>query len=386
MSMKQITFKQVKATNDVFTRLNNLRRWTDFSTQQKYNELSKQSLNCIIAYMLASCAEHQGKNICYDHFPRIALGRAYAKAYVYFDTPEHKIDEICKLSGISKKKFDIVSTEIIAEKTDSDFAEFLSSEIGEYETQIYKAATKIATYIELLEQQKTISDFSKFQEIERNLKSYMEIPGVSEFSDTESSISKLLQSLSKLRNQTRWATFSHNVECSVLGHLFDTAVFAYLIALEESNFDEKYATKMFFMGIFHDVAEVWTKDIPSPIKNRIAGFRTATEKYELQKLEKHMYSKVPDYLQTALKSVMMEDEANWIYKKRLKAADYLSADSECYRNLLSGSRDTYFCDAIIERNVEGGPTNYVKMYSYFKKYAEKIKRSLEPDLEEENQE
>lgn len=382
--MKQITFKQLKATNEVFTKLNALRRWADSTSQQKYNELSKQALNCIIAYMLAHCAEHAGKNICYDNFPRIALGRAFAKAYVYFDTPEHKIDEICRLSGISKKAFDLEATKIIAEKTDEEFADFLAKGIGEYEVRIYKAATKIATYIELLEQQKPVTDFSKFQEIERALDLYMDIPGVSEFSDTDSPVFKLWQELSKLRNQTRWATCCYNIECSVLGHLFDTAMFAYLLALEESNFDEEYATRMFFMGIFHDVPETWTRDIPSTIKNRIPGFRKATEKYELQQVDKHMYSRVPSYMKYALRAVTMEDAENEVHKNRLKDADYLSADSECSRILYAGSRDIYFCDAIIERKIEGRTENYVKMHNYFKRYAEKIKKLVAPEEEEEN--
>ena len=142
---------------------------------------------------------------------------------------------------------------------------------------------------------------------------------------------------------------------------------------------------MFFMGIFHDVAETWTRDIPSTIKNRIVGFRKATEKYELQKLEKHMYSKVPAYLKEALKSVMMEDAANEVYKKKLKDADYLSADSECFRNLLSGSRDRYFCDAISYRKFEDCSENYEKMHNYFKNYAEKIRKKVSPEDEEESE-
>lgn len=371
--MTQITLTQLQATNDVFTRLNNLRRWTDFATQQKYNELSKQAFNSMIAYVLAKTAEEAGKTIHYEYFPRIALGRAFAKAYVYFDTPEHKISEICKLSGISKKKFDKVATEIIAEKTDKEFAEFLSKGIGEYEHQIYKAATKIATYIELLEQNTTWAEMSKFQEIERALDEFKNIPGVRAYSDTDSPIFKLLQKLSKLRNQNRWATCCYNVECSVLGHLFDTAIFAYLIALDESGFDETYATKMFFMGIFHDIAETWTKDIPSPIKDRIEGFRKATEQYEDAVLQENIYSVVTGYLADALKEVMMEDESNAMYKKKMKEADYLSADSECYRNLLGGSRDTYFCNVITKRKLnEDASENYVAMHEYFVAYVQKV--------------
>lgn len=363
-----ITLQNVVATNEVFSKLNNLRRWTDFTTQSKYNELAKQAFNCLIAYLLAKCAEENGKTVCFSHFPRIAIGRAFAKVYVYFDTPEHKIQEMCDMSGISKKDFDDVSVEIITEKTNSDFADFIAKGIGEYEVRIYKAATKIATYVELLEHQATVQNMEKVGEVYASLQEYMDIPGVKEFADTKSEFWKILRKLSDLRNQNRWATSSYNVECSVLGHLFDTGVFAYLFALAENDFDEEHATRMFFMGIFHDVAETWTKDIPSPIKNRIPGFRAATEAYELKVMEQNVYTKVPHYLEKAIKEVMMEDEANASFKKKLKEADYLSADSECHRNLLSGTRDSYFAEAIIRPIAEDTSPLYKATHEYFEKY------------------
>ncbi|MBO5397377.1 MAG: HD domain-containing protein [Clostridia bacterium] len=369
---KKITFNDVKGCVDVFTRLNCLRRWTDFATQQKYNELSKQALNTMIAFFIANTEEHAGKSICYEQFPKIAINRAFTKVYVYYDTPEHKLNEICEISGISKKEFQRVTVSIIAEKTDENFAEFISHGIGEYESRIYQAATKIATYIELLEQKNCSNEFVKFQEIERSLEAYRDIPAVREFTNTESAFFKLFQKLSKLRNQNRWATCCYNIECSVLGHLFDTAVFAYLMALDERDFDEEYATRMFFMGIFHDVAEVWTKDIPSPIKDKIPGFRKATEQYEEEMLKKYLYSVVPEYLADALKAVMFEDESNAAYKKKVKEADYLSADCECYRNLVAGTRDTYFVGAISRTLNDDATDLYVEVHKYFEDYAKKL--------------
>ena len=49
------------------------------------------------------------------------------------------------------------------------------------------------------------------------------------------------------------------------------------------------------MGILHDVAETWTTDIPSPIKDRILGFRKATEEYEIKMLEQELYNIVPSF-------------------------------------------------------------------------------------------
>ncbi|MBE5820600.1 MAG: HD domain-containing protein [Clostridiales bacterium] len=378
MNMKNITLENVIATNEVFTKLNNLRRWADFTSQQKYNELSKQALNCIIAYVLTCASENAGKKVAYEAFPKIALSRAFAKVYLYYDTPEHKIDEICKLGSVSRKRFDEEIAQIIFEKTNHEFSDFILNGIGEYEKKIYRAATKISTYIEFLEQNKNFmfmdfKDYARVQEIERDLDKYRSLPGVKEFSDTDSPVFRLLQKISTLRNQNRWATSCYNVECSVLGHLFDTAIFAYLFALDDSKFDEQYASKMFFIGIFHDIAETWTRDIPSPVKDRIEGFRKATEEYERKMLEENVYAVIPKYLEKSLREVMLEDEINAAYKKRIKEADYISAESECYRNLLSGSRDPYFAEVIERRKFDHNVTDLCDcVHGHFVEFAKKV--------------
>ena len=154
--------------------------------------------------------------------------------------------------------------------------------------------------------------------------------------------------ISRLRNANRWAAFPYIVDCNVLGHLFDTAVFAYFIGLEKFNYDEKLAAKMYFMGIFHDIAEAWTTDIPSDIKDRIPGFREATEYFEDWMLETYLYKVIPDFLELKIKDVMFEDRANLPYKKLMKGADYLSADSECWRQYVAGSRESYFLTSAVQ--------------------------------------
>ena len=186
--------------------------------------------------------------------------------------------------------------------------------------------------------------------------------------DSENEVFKLLQQISRLRNQVRWATNYYGIECSVLGHLFDTAVFAYLMAYDETGGDETFATKMFFMGIWHDVAEAWTKDIPSPIKNRIDGDRKATEKFELIKLNERVYSVLPDYLTKAIKEVMLEEEVNTKCKDKVKAADYLSAASECWRQIISGTHDSYFSKAILGEIKHLSPAGE-ELHEAFKKVA-----------------
>lgn len=373
----RLTFKTVAATNEVFKRLCCLRRWTHFVTEDKYNELAKQSLNCITAFFLATCAEHEGKTIIWERFPKIAIYRAFQKTYVYFDTPEFILRDICRVGGIEEDIFDQTTRQIIAEQTDEAFANYICEGIGTYEARIYKAATKIATYIELLENQRKMNgDYNKkYREIIKVLEEFEDIPMVRELSsDLEHPMFKVLQHLSNLRNQNRWAVNVYNMECSVLGHLFDTAVFAYYMSLEQNMENEKLATRMFFMGIFHDVAESWTKDIPSPIKDRVKGFRKATEEYENMMIEEHMYNVLPYYVTDSLRNVMFEEEENQEFHALIKGADYLSADSECWRQYKAGSRDEYFRNATLKRRerIKMGKETLTpacaELYEYFVEY------------------
>ena len=343
-----MTVKNLKAINEVFKRLNNLRRWTNFISKGKYDEISKQALNCAVCFVLAIEAESNGMEIQWERFPKIALWRAFQKAYVNYDTPEHVLKEICDLGNIQfDKAFGEVTTVTISELTDEEFTSWLKVGCGTTEEMIYQAATKITTFLELKELQRQMNgEYStKYEEIVKSMGKYEDIPGFSIVSDTENGYFKVFRSISKLRNQNRWAAYSYLVDCSVLGHLFDTAVLAYLMALEKGE-GENVATKCFFMGIFHDVPEAFTCDIPSPIKDKISGFRQLTEKYELQMMEKHVYPFVSETVEKALNGVMFESSENCKLKKLMKGADYMSAVSEIWRQLKAGTIDNWFFEAL----------------------------------------
>lgn len=328
-----MNIKILKAMNEVFKRLNNLRRWTAVLTESRYDEISKQALNCIICFFLATEAEARGVPVRWERFPKIAIFRAFQKAYVFYDTPEHICKEICEINNIAfEQEFLRVTLEIIEEYTDEGFSTSLKEGCGTSEEVIYKAATKIATLLELRENEEKFNGeyLKELENIIKSMAKYENIPGFIELSDSDSSFFKAFKKVSKLRNQNRWAAYSYRVACSVLGHLFDTAIFAYLMAIEKGE-SEEVATKYFFIGVFHDLPEAFTRDIPSPIKDRIPGFRRATEKYELFCMDEYFYPLLSDISKKAVRGIMLEDEENEKYKKLIKGADYLSATSEIWR-------------------------------------------------------
>lgn len=330
------------ALNELNQCNNNLRRWTSFITKGSHDEISKQSLNCVVCFMLASEIEKKGETINWNLFPKIAIYRAFQKAYVNYDVPEHILKEICSIGGLNFDEiFAKVTNETIKKIAGEELTDFLKSGYGTREEMIYKAATKIATLLELKEIKNNVNgDYeAKYEEIISSMVKYtIRIPELEDFKEQNGKYWKVFRDISKLRYQNRWASYSYQVECSVLGHLFETAEFAYFMALE-LGYEEEIATKCFFMGIFHDVPETYTKDIPSPIKDTIPKFRELTEKYELMMMEKNMYPLLSENLSQKLKEMMFEAPENEKFKALIKGADYMSAISEIWRQLKAGTRD-----------------------------------------------
>lgn len=337
---------------EVFRRLNNLHRWTSLISEGKYNELAKQALNCLVSFILATEYEtRENVRLDWNAFPKIALFRAYQKVFVNYDIPENILHEICRMGEIPEGSFVQVTKEIIEEKTSSDFADWLFQGCGTTEEKIYRAATKIATHIELRDiRQKINGDYDdKYDELVRSSEKYEKIPGFLELK--EGLAFDVLRNVSHLRNQNRWAAYSYQSDCSVLGHLFDTAVFAYLMSFEK-GYKEEIATKNFFMGIFHDVPEAFTMDIPSPIKDKIPGFRQLTEAYELRVMEEKFYPSFSEPVQKALRDIMFENEENSDMKCLMKGADYMSAVSEIWRQAAAGSKDPELMEALLNHGIK----------------------------------
>lgn len=353
--MLQLNYKQIRATNEMLKRLIRLKRWTDIVSDDSFNEMAKQALNSLICYILACFAEAAGELIDWTRFPKYALYRSFEKTYVVFNTPKSKYLEIFQMGNISPAEFEKATKRKIAEIVDPEFSEYLFEAVGTTEARIYKASTCIATYIELLQLQPRCEGTKftkKLTDVTNEMAKYRDIPGFNDLSNPDGNLFKLLQFLSDsyLRHHTRWCELGYQIPCTILGHLYSTAVWAYIMSLEEHPEDEELATKRYFMGIFHDVAEAWTTDLPSPIKDYIEGLRKACELFEDKVLEDNIYSKVPKFLADKIHEVMFEEPQNVEQHKALiKGADYFSADTECWLQYQLGSRDPYFCGAILRR-------------------------------------
>ena len=331
MNMK-FTKKIFWAFAKVALTLNVLRRWTGAMTDPRYDEISKQEFNCMFAYLLSLEVEHRGEVVNFVRLIKCAIYRAYQKAFLFYDTPEHIYREICKCGNIPYEKVMRETThKIIAREAGEDFACWVEECVGSFEQSIYAAATKLVTFFEVKENQLEFNgDYADtLLATHKALEGFDWISGFKEMYTSKDYLA-VFKETSKLRNQNRWASYAYRIEAAVSGHHYDTAVFSFFNAY--NMYGEEEAVRQFFIGIFHDIPEAYTRDIPSPVKDMICGFRKASEEYERQQMEKHFYPLLPEHITPKVRAVALEELPEEI-KKLGKVGDYLSAASEIHRQI-----------------------------------------------------
>lgn len=349
-----VTEKVVEAIWELLTKLMSILRWSAYIADYRFNELNKQALNAIIAYFLAIEAKEAGHEIDITRFPKIVINRVFEKMFLC-DIREDFVENILKDGNIKHERFDEIIEKEIIQLMGEDFARFIQIGRDWEETKIFQGATKIATKMEIEQIRGSIykREFLRVQsEIGDTLNRYNNFPGFARISLEYSEEMNIFRQISALRNRIRWQKWLGAIPCSVLGHNFEVAIFSYLMALKKYG-DEEIATKCFFIGVFHDVPETFTGDMPSPVKDAIPGLRQATEYFELKMMEEHIYSKLPEHLSEAIHMVMMEEYEQEEYKPLIKQADHLSADFECMRQIIAGSREKYFVE-VLRRDLEEG--------------------------------
>lgn len=121
-----------------------------------------------------------------------------------------------------------------------------------------------------------------------------------------------LDLVGQLRFQRRWAQTPRIPETSVLGHMLIVAMLAYFCSLQLKACDKRIYNN-FFAGLFHDLPEVLTRDIISPVKNSVPGLDDIIKEIENRQVEERILPLLPRAWHGEIK-YFIEDE----FKSKVK--------------------------------------------------------------------
>ena len=114
------------------------------------------------------------------------------------------------------------------------------------------------------------------------------IQGHAFFSDSPTALGRFAKLCGQLRFQIRWADTPRVPETSVLGHMFLVAGYAYFFSLSLGACPARRINN-FFAGLFHDLPELLTRDIITPVKRSVNQLPSLLRAYELQELERSVF-------------------------------------------------------------------------------------------------
>ena len=107
----------------------------------------------------------------------------------------------------------------------------------------------------------------------------------------------------QLRFQSRWAHLHRIPKTSVLGHSLYVAILSYLFSLEIKACPRRCVNN-YITGLFHDLPEVLTRDIISPVKRSVEGLSELIKGYEKERMDQEVYVLLPEKWHAEFENVL----------------------------------------------------------------------------------
>ncbi len=380
-----------------------MQRWNDKIRPVELIELDKQAHKMIVAYFLARVEEEGGAAVrwtkiieagTFDLLQRIVITDLKPQIFykIKADTKKYRLlnewvyEELRPLVSPLGKAF--------CRRYQDHFVE--SEDV--LERRILNAAHYYATRWEFQIIERTnpggyeIDDIRK--DLDGKIAGFDDLKGMALLS-AERRYRNFIDLCGQLRFQYRWAHLHRIPRTSVLGHSLYVALLSYLFSLEIKACSRRCVNN-YLTGLFHDLPEVLTRDIISPVKRSVEGLSELIKGYEKELLDKEVYGLLPegwhaDFEMFAehefenfatvdgklrrvpaaeLHEKYNEDACNPKDGELVKRADHLAAFVEAYAGLRNGStsQDLQYAKVKIrsqEQHAQYAGLNFGEIYSDF---------------------
>lgn len=315
----------------------NMHRWNDHLCPIELTELDKQSHKAMIAWYIAKTEEYNGKTIQWKSLIEKCLYSFIQRSVLTDLKPQvfHKVvlEKKKEVNDFVISEFDRLVPDCNSEFR-SNFIAYLRSENDSVEDAIIRAAHYLATKWEfdlIYESNRSLYGIEETRnEINQQIRQHCDLDAVRTL-DVNSPAGDFIRLVGQLRFQQRWVRTPRIPKTTVLGHSLIVAYSMFLHDLDQ-NVDDKQLYNDFYTGLFHDIPEVLTKDVISPIKENVSGLAVLLEEYENEAVDSVIMPLlrkewVDEFSNMALRPFVNLDDP--VFGKRngtdLKACDLLGA-------------------------------------------------------------
>ncbi|MCI1248199.1 MAG: 5'-deoxynucleotidase [Megasphaera sp.] len=145
--------------------------------------------------------------------------------------------------------------------------------------------------------------------------------------------------LGRMKFIRRWGLMHNTQEENIQEHTLQTAMIAYQLCLMSNTYygghtDPREAA---VLAMYHDVAEIYTGDMPTPVKYFSEDMHRTYAQVEIL-AQQRLIRLLPPELRDAYKPMICAAEDNPVWPF-VKAADTLSAYLKCVQEVAAGNRE-----------------------------------------------
>lgn len=149
--------------------------------------------------------------------------------------------------------------------------------------------------------------------------------------------------LSRMKYINRWGLMRNTIKENISEHSLETAYIAHALGvINNVYFDGSIdAEHLAVLGMFHDVTEIITGDMPTPVKYYSPVVRNAYKEVENEALIQMLVT-LPQEMRESYRPLILEDDGKdkgEKYSEYVKAADKLSALIKCIEERKMGNTD-----------------------------------------------
>jgi 5'-deoxynucleotidase len=146
--------------------------------------------------------------------------------------------------------------------------------------------------------------------------------------------------LSRLRWIKRWGLKRNAHDENVMEHSWEVSVIAHTLALIKNRYFEGNldANAIATAALYHDITEVITGDLPTPIKYHSREINDAYKQIEKQ-AEFELLALLPIELRSDFELLIHHDKMPEEHVRIIKAADKISAYLKCQAELKAGNKE-----------------------------------------------
>ncbi len=283
----------------------NMRRWNDKLRPAELYEVDKQAHKMIVAFLLAhivECENEEQKEALFydiveaslfDYFYRLVITDLKPPLFYKIKKNREHYNELTSyvernltpiLAPFNKKFFDDFKEyhrgkRVFAHPLTGDILNAAHLFASQWEFNLIAPYNTFDTEISNIS-----NDF--IIRLDR-VASKDGMQGLKKILNKEDALGAFAHFCGQLRFQIRWSQEQRLPTTSVLGHMFFVAALAFFVSYNIDACKSRISNN-FFCGLFHDLPELLTRDIISPVKNSSEGLPAFIHQYEQNELEERI--------------------------------------------------------------------------------------------------